>query len=193
MIEQQSSPGGYLFVAPSHEDQTADLARVLLLRTIQMNVKLVVVTDVHSWIGGHGPHETERRLGANTATTTGNTADYGDVLSFVERLQEIAETKTKTTTIHEDEVVFFLNNGDFMDGTGLSTVPPRHLLPLLKKMPFDAINVGNHELYHNETIYLMQRSGFIEHWNGNYLSSNTLDATTGEPLGNRYTFLTKSA
>lgn len=40
-------------------------------------------------------------------------------------------------------------NGDFMDGTGISTIPPTELVPILQCMPFDAINAGNHELYHN--------------------------------------------
>jgi len=128
-----------------------------------VEVKIVVVTDVHSWIAGHGSHE-------------GNTADYGDVLSFVRQLQ--AQNKN----------VFFLNNGDLVDGTGLGLSPPTHLLPLLEKMPWDAINCGNHELFSNDTVDLMRNSGFIQHWNGNYLSSNTVLAN-GEPLGNRYTYL----
>lgn len=132
-----------------------------------MIVKIVVVTDVHSWIAGHGPHE-------------GNTADYGDVLSFVRQLQG--------RDINNN--VLFVNNGDLVDGTGLGLTPPTHLLPLLEKMPWDAINLGNHELFSNDTVDLMRNSGFVDHWGGNYLTSNTVLASTGEALGNRYTYLT---
>ena len=48
--------------------------------------------------------------------------------------------------------IFFVMNGDFMDGTGLSKIPPKELVPIIQSMPFDAINIGNHELYHNEVI-----------------------------------------
>ena len=70
-----------------------------------------------------------------------------------------------------------------MDGTGLSTVPPKYLAPLLQKIPFSALNVGNHELYFNDVVdYMMMTSqsqdgnaadeGFIASWGGNYLASN---------------------
>ena len=35
--------------------------------------------------------------------------------------------------------LFFVQNGDLNDGTGLSRVPPATLLPLIQKMPFDAL------------------------------------------------------
>lgn len=35
----------------------------------------------------------------------------------------------------------------------------------------------------------MRDSGFIDHWNGTYLTSNTVWAATGEPMGNRYAYL----
>lgn len=150
-----------------------------------MNIKIVVVTDVHSWIGGHGPHEQQ------TQQQPQQRVDYGTVLSLVQRLRQ--QSAQQQQDDKDGEAVFFLNNGDFMDGTGLSTVPPTYLLPLLEQMPFDAINVGNHELLHNETVEYMRQSGFIHHWNGTYLSSNTFDATTGEPLGSLYTYLTASS
>ena len=93
------------------------------------DVNVVVVTDVHSWVGGHGYHEP--LLDAN----------YGDVLSFYQHLQHHAA--------EHDQDLFFVMNGDFVDGTGLSTVPPEYLTPILQHMPWDAVNIGNHELYHN--------------------------------------------
>ena len=49
---------------------------------------------------------------------------------------------------------------------------------------------GNHELYENENIdFLAQPGGFIDSWGGRFLTSNTENATTGEPLGARYRIL----
>ena len=45
--------------------------------------------------------------------------------------------------------LFFVQNGDLNDGTGLSRVPPATLLPLIQKMPFDALTTvpwGNPDL-----------------------------------------------
>jgi 2',3'-cyclic-nucleotide 2'-phosphodiesterase (5'-nucleotidase family) len=135
------------------------------------DINLLVVTDVHSWIAGHGRHPSEHL-----------NADYGDVLSFYQHLRD-------------EHDLFFVMNGDFMDGTGLSTIPPQHLTPILQHMPWDAVNIGNHELYFNETVQHMIDSGFIDHWEGHYLTSNTLLSGSyqfsrpQQPLGHRYTYL----
>lgn len=133
----------------------------------------MVVTDVHSWIGGHARHEPYLNV------------DYGHVLSFYQRLQEIFDSTTRKS----NQDLFFVMNGDFMDGTGLSTIPPTHLTRLLEHMPWDAVNCGNHELYFNETVHYLMESGFIDHWKGHYLASNTLLASTKQSIGNRYTYL----
>ena len=67
------------------------------------------------------------------------------------------------------------------------------LFPLISMMPFDALNVGNHDLYDNSTVEFMETSGFIDGWNGSYLTSNVMNATTGETLGERYTVITGEA
>jgi 2',3'-cyclic-nucleotide 2'-phosphodiesterase (5'-nucleotidase family) len=154
------------------------------------DINIVAVTDVHSWVAGHAPHP----HWSNDTEQTPNNADYGHVLSFYRQLQNQASEKNVD--------LFFVMNGDFMDGTGLSTIPPDHLLPLITCMPWDAVNLGNHELYHNETVEYMMDSGFIHHWRGNYLTSNVdvIDSSTRHthtphqryyyrPLGNRYTYL----
>jgi 2',3'-cyclic-nucleotide 2'-phosphodiesterase (5'-nucleotidase family) len=134
------------------------------------DVNIVVVTDVHSWVAGHGRHEPYYL-----------NADDGDLLSWYEHLQ--------AAILAAGKHVFLVNNGDIVDGTGLTQVPePRRLLPIIQKMPFSAMNMGNHEIYHNATIAYMQTSGFIRHWNGTYLTSNTVWADTGQPVGDRYTY-----
>ena len=133
------------------------------------DINVVVVTDVHSWVGGHAVHE-----------GSALDADYGDVLSFYERLKEL----------EPDRDIFFVMNGDFMDGTGLSTYPPSHLTPILQFMPWDALTIGNHELYRDINIqYLTQEGGFVQHWDRKYLTSNVVMANTNTPIGHRFTYL----
>lgn len=140
------------------------------------DINIVMVTDVHSWIAGHKQHSAIEHLDAG----------YGEVLSWYERLQ--AEQKGD---------LLFVMNGDFVDGTGLTTVPPEHLVPLLKQMPFSAVNMGNHELYRADSLEYLNQSGFFDHWGGNYLTSNTFwskkaalnHTNDNRPIGNRYTYL----
>jgi len=67
---------------------------------------------------------------------------------------------------------------------------PSHLVPLLYKMPWDAVNIGNHELYHNEVIdFMLQPGGFVEWWGSRMLSSNIARGDTLEPVGNNYRLL----
>ena len=71
------------------------------------DVNIVVLTDTHSWVGGHNEqHEPFLNV------------DYGHVVSFVELLKEK----------EPDKDIFFVMNGDFVDGTGLSVpYPPTRL------------------------------------------------------------------
>jgi 2',3'-cyclic-nucleotide 2'-phosphodiesterase (5'-nucleotidase family) len=128
------------------------------------DINVLVVTDVHSWVAGHGAHESLLD------------ADYGDVVSFYERLNS-SDT-------------WFVMNGDFIDGTGLSTYPPANLESILMKMPWDAVNVGNHDIYKNETVAFITRPGGLVEWFGDrYLTSNVVHADTGKPIGQRYRYL----
>ena len=54
--------------------------------------------------------------------------------------------------------VFFFDNGDINDGTGLSASAEDHveyLAPVLRMAGYDALNVGNHELYQRNGYGLM--------------------------------------
>lgn len=89
------------------------------------DINVLVVTDVHSWVGGHGDKEAPID------------ADYGDVLSFFRQLQYQLAGRD----------FFFVMNGDWIDGTGLAIDgDPSYLIPILEKMPWDAVTCGNHEL-----------------------------------------------
>jgi 2',3'-cyclic-nucleotide 2'-phosphodiesterase (5'-nucleotidase family) len=139
------------------------------------DINILVDTDAHSWIGGHGEHYPEERWNV----------DYGDILSFYQQLVVLKEQKQKQSLLRRHDH----NSSYDLFGTGLSTIPPRYLTPLLQEMPWDAINVGNHELYFDDTVQHLMQSGFIQHWNRTYLSSNTVLSATQQPLGNRFTFL----
>jgi 2',3'-cyclic-nucleotide 2'-phosphodiesterase (5'-nucleotidase family) len=136
------------------------------------DVNFLIVTDVHSWVAGHLHPDHDPMLDAN----------YGHLLSMHEHLAAAAAARGRD--------LFFVDNGDLNDGTGFSRKPPAALVPLLRRMPFDALTTGNHELYENENIdFLAQPGGFIDSWGGRFLTSNTENATTGEPLGARYRIL----
>lgn len=133
------------------------------------DINIIVLTDVHSWVMGQGRHDTN--LNAN----------YGHVLSFYEKLKALCNSKGAD--------LFLMNNGDVVDGTGLSTYPPNKILPIVKQMPYDAMTIGNHELYHEASVRYMQESGYFEFWGGHYLTSNTFDSETGDHLANKFIFL----
>lgn len=172
------------------------------------DINVVIVTDVHSWIGGHSRHAQALLTSSNqsnflripnvatSATAPLLNVDYGHVLSFVQRLQEYA------TVMNEN--LFFVMNGDFIDGTGLTEFPPIHLTSLLQEfMPWDAINIGNHELYRNSTVehlhdILEQPSLLLSSsssskvpfsWKERYITSNVIFSDTQRPLGNRFIYL----
>eukprot|EP00980_Cylindrotheca_fusiformis_P005754 scaffold1194_cov127-Cylindrotheca_fusiformis.AAC.31 len=136
-------------------------------------INVVVLTDVHSWVAGHGRQEPNLN------------ADYGDVLSFYERLKEHCQ--------EHDRDLWFVSNGDFVDGTGLSAPnDPSSLIPILQKLPLDALNCGNHELYKEEIVnYMLRPGGWVDWWGDRYLTGNIKVSREGEtlPLGHLYRYL----
>lgn len=137
--------------------------------TIPLNdINVLVLTDVHSWVGGHGPNEPTLDI------------NYGHVVSFYERFREYCDTRNKD--------LYFVMNGDWVDGTGISlNGDVSALTQVLEKMPWDAVNVGNHELYHENLIeQITEPGGFVDWFGTRYLSSNIVRTSSNEPLGNRY-------
>ena len=151
------------------------------------DVNLLVTTDVHSFISSH--LHNDGLCGSSRCD-----ADFGTLVSFIERVREKADAARKD--------VFVFDNGDVVDGTGLSTatkVDGSAVLPLLSSIPYDALNCGNHELYQSTTVLdgLLGKNSsgtgpsFVDFWKGNYLTSNILLAgSNGSPIGARYTTLT---
>jgi 2',3'-cyclic-nucleotide 2'-phosphodiesterase (5'-nucleotidase family) len=66
------------------------------------DINIVVLTDVHSWVAGHAAKEPMYD------------ADYGTVLSFVQRLKDLC--------LASKQDVFFVMNGDWNDGTGANII-----------------------------------------------------------------------
>ena len=67
---------------------------------------------------------------------------------------------------------------------------PSHLIPLLEKMPWDAVNIGNHELYRDDVFDYMNRpGGFVDWWGTRLVSSNVFKSDSKEPVGNLYRVL----
>lgn len=136
------------------------------------DVNVLATTDMHSWVAGG-----DRQVPAGTPALD---ASLGDLVSFTERARADAAKLGKD--------VFLVDNGDVIDGTGISNTAAdhcAHLLPLLQQVPYDALNCGNHELYDAATTEHMVASGYIDSWKGRYLTSNLVNASTGRPLGSR--------
>ena len=118
-------------------------------------------------------------------------ADWGDYISFAERLRERADA--------EGSDLLLIDTGDRIEGNGLydaSDPKGKYTSDIFKEQTLDVICSGNHELYkvnssNNEYSYTVQN------FKGNYLASNLdiFDPKTGErvPLAQRYKkFTTKN-
>lgn len=155
------------------------LPRPALPQPTFRDVNLLIVTDVHGWIASH----------AHPDRSPPSNANFADVADAV------LHAKLAASSVGRD--VFFVNDGDHTQGSGVSDataytagVHGSELFPILRKMPFDALTIGNHELYLDSTVRFMRESGgFVDSWNGKYVTSNVLDAATSDPLGSRYAVL----
>ena len=103
-----TQPNGAWSVNSSEGGAAIDIIPIRAIATKMLpfgDINVIILTDVHSFVGGHSSvHEPNLN------------ADYGHVLSFFQHVQnEIGAVNGN---------VFLVNNGDFMDGTGLTTNPP---------------------------------------------------------------------
>ena len=106
----------------SHALGTPPWPAVQLFKDECMDVNIVAVTDVHSWLSGHRHPDNVPRLDA----------DYGDLRSFYHHVKAAADQQGCD--------VFFFNSGDLLEGTGLSDSTPVHgeaVTPLVQQMPVD--------------------------------------------------------
>ena len=128
---------------------------------------------------------------ANTKYRPSYSADWGDYISFAERLRERADK--------EGVDLLLIDTGDRIEGNGLyDASDPKGIYTrdIFKEQDIDIICSGNHELYkanssNNEYLHT------VPDFKGNYLASNLeiFDPKTGEkvPLARRYRkFITKN-
>ena len=124
------------------------------------DINLLVVSDVHSFVGGH-PHEPDRN------------ADYGDLYSFHERLKEYINNNNNQMDGRSRDL-WLLNNGDWLHGTGLAMDGnATNLLPIITSMPWDALSMGNHEAIYSDVLQDMKES-MLPKFPGKYITSNVL-------------------
>ncbi|KAI0995913.1 Uncharacterized protein K3495_g12268 [Podosphaera aphanis] len=135
-------------------------------------------TDIHGWLAGHfkEPHYS---------------ADWGDYISFVQRMRE------KADSLGVDLLV--VDTGDRIEGNGLydaSEPKGKYSYDIFNQLDIDILNSGNHELYKTYTV-ASEVSETVLKSNGNYIASNLdyIDSQTGKqvPLARRYrVFTTKN-
>jgi 2',3'-cyclic-nucleotide 2'-phosphodiesterase (5'-nucleotidase family) len=156
------------------KQETKQELKQVVEKAVFRDVNILVVTDTHSWLAGHMHND---QMPSADAT-------IGNITSFVSTMKKQAALEGKD--------VFFFDNGDVIDGTGLSNASPidgQELFPLLMEIPFDALAIGNHECYDESTLKEMISSGYISSRNGTYLSSNVYIADTMAPIASRYTIV----
>lgn len=115
-------------------------------------------------------------------------ADWGDYISFAERMRERAEA--------DGADLLLIDTGDRIEGNGLydaSNPKGQYLYEIFKQQHIDLICSGNHELY-KRTSSESELNITVPNFKGNYLASNIdiIDPKTGEwiPLAQRYKKLT---
>ncbi len=131
------------------------------------DINILHLTDVHSFIAGNR-HE-------------GVDADYGDLVSFISHMQDRASERGVE--------LFVINTGDLVDGTGMSDATPiagEFLTPILRMVPYDALTIGNHELYEDSTVdNLRKPGGLLEHFGERCITSNQFYRPLGSVASNR--------
>ncbi|KAI2786800.1 hypothetical protein POX_g09194 [Penicillium oxalicum] len=142
------------------------------LRELQFGqLNFLHTTDTHGWLAGH-------------LQEPSYSADWGDYISFAERIREKVEGNGQDLLV--------VDTGDRVEGNGLydSSEPKGvYLSEILRHQHIDVITSGNHELYKQNT----SESEFLHtvpDFRGKYLASN-IDIhhpETGElvPLAQRY-------
>ncbi|KAJ5767876.1 hypothetical protein N7533_000459 [Penicillium manginii] len=110
-------------------------------------------TDTHGWLAGH-------------LQEPSFSADWGDYISFAERMREKIEAQGRDLLV--------IDTGDRVEGNGLydSSQPQGvYLSEILRHQHIDVMTSGNHELYkHNTSEAELQVT--VPNFRGSYLASN---------------------
>ncbi|CAO3564698.1 unnamed protein product [Mortierella alpina] len=135
------------------------------------DVNVISTTDTHGWLAGN------TREGSYSA-------DFGDFSSFISHMRDQAN--------HRRQDLLVVDSGDLHDGNGLADATPisgQVSNPIFQKVNYDALAIGNHELYLPEIAEDTYKN-FARKWGRKYLTSNTFikDAHTNKtvPIGRLY-------
>lgn len=134
------------------------------------HINVIHTTDTHGWLAGH-------------LLEPQFSADWGDLISFVELARESAE-------LHKNSDVFVVDTGDRRDGNGLSEgtkVQGQASIPIFAELDYDLVTVGNHELYKGSSA-LHDYTVLSERYGERYVASNVDILIDGSwrPMGHRY-------
>ncbi|KAK2624851.1 hypothetical protein QTJ16_006044 [Diplocarpon rosae] len=128
-------------------------------------------TDTHGW---HAGHLQEAQY----------SADWGDYISFANRIRENADTMGVD--------VLVVDTGDRVEGNGLydaSDPKGEYTYDIFKEQNIDVLSTGNHELYHVDSAE-REYNETVPNFNGNYLASNLdyIKPISGEvvPMAQRF-------
>ncbi|KAL3418889.1 calcineurin-like phosphoesterase [Phlyctema vagabunda] len=142
------------------------------------DINFLQTTDTHGW---HAGHLQEAQYAA----------DWGDYISFAERLREKAD---------QDGVdLLLVDTGDRIEGNGLydaSEPKGQYTYDIFREQDIDIICTGNHELYQADAA-AREYTQTVPNFKGKYLASNLdyIDPKTGDrvPMAQRYRkFTTKN-
>ncbi|RFU30345.1 hypothetical protein B7463_g5969, partial [Scytalidium lignicola] len=117
------------------------------------NLNFLQTTDTHGWLAGH-------------LQEAQYSADWGDYISFAERMQEKAD--------EEGIDLVIVDTGDRVEGNGLydaSTPKGRYTYDIIREQHIDVLSTGNHELYQLDTTD-REYEQTVPNFKGSYLASN---------------------
>lgn len=139
-------------------------ARTAPLRDLEFgHINFLHTTDTHGWHAGH-------------LLEPSFSADWGDYISFADRLREKLEAEGRDLIV--------IDTGDRIEGNGLydaSHPRGKYTFDIFAQQHLDILCIGNHELYKNssaEDDYLK----LVPAYKANYLASNLqiIDPVTGK-------------
>ncbi|GJJ76673.1 hypothetical protein EMPS_09032 [Entomortierella parvispora] len=135
------------------------------------DLNVISTTDTHGWLSGH-------------VKEGSYSADFGDFSSFLSHMREQA--------VHRRKDLLVVDSGDLHDGNGLSDATPLDgevSNPIFQKINYDALAIGNHELYLNEIAEDTYKN-FAPKWGKRYLTSNVFikdgHSNKAVPIGKLY-------
>ncbi|KAG9231828.1 Metallo-dependent phosphatase-like protein [Amylocarpus encephaloides] len=139
------------------------------------DLNFLQTTDSHGWQAGH-------------LQEPQYSADWGDYVSFAERMHEKADS--------EGVDLLLIDTGDRIEGNGLydgSNPKGEYFYDIVKEQHIDVICTGNHELYQADAA-AREYNLTVPNFKGKYLASNLdyINPATGEqiPMAQRYRMFT---